>query len=143
MSMIPRPEHPFPQMERENWLNLNGEWDFAFDFGKSGRDREFYKNGGYKHCKGCGKLFKMHKNEPGRLYCKDCGRSYNKSEFKTMKCIDCGTDFVVSVLNTKTCRCEECYREYRRKYKAEKEKERRARLKEAVDSAIFKGTIEN
>lgn len=47
MSMIPRPEHPFPQMERENWLNLNGDWDFAFDFGKSGRDREFYKNGEY------------------------------------------------------------------------------------------------
>lgn len=47
MSSMPRPEHPFPQMERENWLNLNGEWDFAFDFGKSGREREFYKKGTY------------------------------------------------------------------------------------------------
>lgn len=47
MSTIPRPEHPFPQMERENWMNLNGEWDFAFDFGKSGRDRNFQKNGTY------------------------------------------------------------------------------------------------
>ena len=44
---IPRPEHPNPMMERENWLNLNGEWDFAFDLGKSGRDREFFKNGVY------------------------------------------------------------------------------------------------
>lgn len=43
MMTIPRPEHPQPQMERENWMNLNGEWDFAFDFGNSGIEREFYK----------------------------------------------------------------------------------------------------
>ena len=39
---MPRPEHPFPQMERANWQNLNGEWNFAFDFGKSGADRKWY-----------------------------------------------------------------------------------------------------
>ena len=38
---IPRPEHPFPQMERENWMNLNGTWDFEFDFGVSGLERGF------------------------------------------------------------------------------------------------------
>ncbi len=32
---IPRAEHPNPQLERKNWLNLNGEWDFEFDFGNS------------------------------------------------------------------------------------------------------------
>ncbi len=32
---IPRKEFPNPQFERENWLNLNGEWDFEFDFGVS------------------------------------------------------------------------------------------------------------
>lgn len=32
---IPRAEHPNPQAERKNWLNLNGEWDFEFDFGNS------------------------------------------------------------------------------------------------------------
>ncbi len=32
---IPRPEHPNPQFERNNWINLNGEWDFEFDFGNS------------------------------------------------------------------------------------------------------------
>ena len=26
---IPRPEYPFPQMERAEWLNLNGVWEFA------------------------------------------------------------------------------------------------------------------
>lgn len=26
---VPRPEHPFPQMVRAEWLNLNGVWEFA------------------------------------------------------------------------------------------------------------------
>ena len=26
---VPRPEHPMPQMVRAEWLNLNGEWQFA------------------------------------------------------------------------------------------------------------------
>lgn len=34
---IPRPEHPRPQFERTDWINLNGEWTFDFDFGASGR----------------------------------------------------------------------------------------------------------
>jgi len=40
---IPRPEHPNPQSERENWVNLNGEWEFELDRGVSGRDRKFYE----------------------------------------------------------------------------------------------------
>ena len=43
MNTIPRPEHPQPQMRRDNWMNLNGEWDFAFDFGDSGVARKFYE----------------------------------------------------------------------------------------------------
>jgi beta-galactosidase/beta-glucuronidase len=39
---IPRPEHPRPQFERANWLNLNGEWNFAFDFGESGLERGWH-----------------------------------------------------------------------------------------------------
>lgn len=37
--MIPRPEHPKPQFQRESWQNLNGEWEFAFDHGVSGLAR--------------------------------------------------------------------------------------------------------
>jgi len=37
-----RMEHPNPQFERESWINLNGKWRFAFDFGKSGIDRKMY-----------------------------------------------------------------------------------------------------
>ena len=33
---IPRPEYPKPQFERENWLNLNGVWQFEIDNGRSG-----------------------------------------------------------------------------------------------------------
>ena len=35
---IPRPEYPRPQFVRENWLNLNGEWEFAFDDANKGRE---------------------------------------------------------------------------------------------------------
>lgn len=41
MTQIPRPEHPQPQMKREHWKNLNGEWDFSFDFGCSGIDQKW------------------------------------------------------------------------------------------------------
>ena len=43
MNTMPRPEHPLPQWERSTWKNLNGEWDFSFDCGKSGVDRCFYE----------------------------------------------------------------------------------------------------
>ena len=43
--MIPRHEHPRPQFERESWQNLNGAWNFAFDFGDSGIERKMYENG--------------------------------------------------------------------------------------------------
>lgn len=43
MENIPRIEHPNPQMERETWMNLNGPWDFKFDFGASGIDRKYYE----------------------------------------------------------------------------------------------------
>ncbi|MCR4614943.1 MAG: beta galactosidase jelly roll domain-containing protein [Clostridiales bacterium] len=41
---IPRPEHPRPQFVRGTWMNLNGKWDFLFDFGNSGRDRQLWKD---------------------------------------------------------------------------------------------------
>jgi beta-galactosidase/beta-glucuronidase len=41
---IPRAEYPRPQFVRERWLNLNGEWEFEFDFSKSGLERKFYES---------------------------------------------------------------------------------------------------
>ena len=43
--MIYRTEHPKPQFMRENWLNLNGEWQFEIDNSNSGTDRKFFENG--------------------------------------------------------------------------------------------------
>ena len=43
MVTIPRPEHPQPQMRRERWTNLNGEWSFYIDYGDSGKDRKLYQ----------------------------------------------------------------------------------------------------
>ncbi len=39
MNIIPRPEHPEPQWERKNWVNLNGTWEFEIDCGCSGEER--------------------------------------------------------------------------------------------------------
>ena len=39
MNSIPRSEHPKPQFRRESWLNLNGEWGFEIDNGRSGKAR--------------------------------------------------------------------------------------------------------
>ncbi len=45
---IPRPEHPRPQFERVDWLNLNGAWTFAFDFGRSGAQSGFADSQGFE-----------------------------------------------------------------------------------------------
>ena len=39
---IPRPEHPNPQFERKEWLNLNGLWEFQLDMSRSGIERKIY-----------------------------------------------------------------------------------------------------
>ena len=41
MTVIPRSEHPRPDFERDNWMCLNGEWDFSFDFSNSGLERNY------------------------------------------------------------------------------------------------------
>ena len=42
--MIPRNEHPNPNFKRADYEILNGEWNFEFDFGNSGINREMFKN---------------------------------------------------------------------------------------------------
>ena len=44
---IPRPEYPRPQFVRERWINLNGEWTFALDPGKSGHERSLPHSHGF------------------------------------------------------------------------------------------------
>lgn len=39
---IPRPEYPRPQFVRDSFINLNGQWEFEFDFGNSGKERKMF-----------------------------------------------------------------------------------------------------
>lgn len=41
MMKIIKKEYPRPQFERENWINLNGEWSCAFDFSRSGEAKDW------------------------------------------------------------------------------------------------------
>lgn len=41
--MIPRNEYPRPNLVRNDWINLNGEWDFEIDNAKCGIEKEYFK----------------------------------------------------------------------------------------------------
>lgn len=43
MSGIPHPEHPSPTCRRDDWLCLNGDWEFESDRGDSGLERGLLK----------------------------------------------------------------------------------------------------
>ena len=36
---VPRPEHPRPDLQRDNWATLNGEWQFEIDKAADGESR--------------------------------------------------------------------------------------------------------
>ena len=42
MNNIPRCEHPRPDRMREDWINLNGQWDFEIDNNKVGVEKKFF-----------------------------------------------------------------------------------------------------
>ncbi len=41
-SAVPRAEHPRPDFERPQWLNLNGAWEFCFDAEDAGIGQEWF-----------------------------------------------------------------------------------------------------
>lgn len=45
-TFTPRNEYPRPQLVRENWLNLNGEWQFEIDNAMCGEEKGFFKRDG-------------------------------------------------------------------------------------------------
>ena len=45
LNQIPRKEYPRPHFNREDWLNLNGEWNFAFDEANIGEREKWYESG--------------------------------------------------------------------------------------------------
>lgn len=81
-----------------------------------------YKGEKFIECAECGVLLRKKTN--ATKYCPSC-RGYQPIQFKTLTCLDCGKEFVVSG-NVKNCkRCEHCqkekrliqYREYNKKRK--------------------------
>lgn len=46
---IPRPEHPRPDFQRDDWLNLNGKWAFDFDPDAVGESEKWYSRGGHNY----------------------------------------------------------------------------------------------
>lgn len=47
MYAVPRAEYPRPQFERKDWVNLNGDWTYAFDFVGSGMEKKFHESRGF------------------------------------------------------------------------------------------------
>lgn len=46
-AQIPRAEYPRPQFERQDWVNLNGEWSYTFDFVGSGMEKKLNESKGF------------------------------------------------------------------------------------------------
>ena len=81
-----------------------------------------WKNGGYKECKCCGRLFKAKTNAQ---YCKQCSPKYKPKETKTITCVDCGMSFITNGIVKNKCRCDDCQEKHIRKLKTEKQREYR------------------
>ena len=81
-----------------------------------------WKNGnkGYDRCEFCGRVIKQYKSHP-RRFCKECTEVIGdiSDDIKVIQCIDCGKIVYVPLLNTKTCRCEECQNEANKRTKRE------------------------
>lgn len=110
---------------------------FISDFRELGYEYLAYLGQNFIHCSECGILVRGNTNGT-KTHCSNCV-GYKPMGSKSIVCADCGITFEVNSKDSKTCRCKECYTQYRRKYKAEKERERRgSRMPDAdVDSAIL------
>lgn len=60
-----------------------------------------------------------------------------KPSTKIIQCVDCGEWFEVNVKDNETCRCNECYSEYRKLYYREKKREQRLKLKMSTAQNVF------
>lgn len=64
----------------------------------------------FRRCVTCGKWIRVNKQD--RRLCRDCSNISNaqveKDFFRTVTCVDCGKTLYVPILDTKTCRCEDC-----------------------------------
>lgn len=82
----------------------------------------------FRRCVSCGVW--MRKNKQDKRLCAECTKKSNLEEekdvYKTIRCVDCGKQVYIHVLNTKTCRCDECKDKYRKNYMKELMKDKRS-----------------
>lgn len=87
---------------------------FVSDFRELGYEYLFFKGKNYFRCAECGILTKKTADNKG-LYCKNCA-TQDPPGFKRIKCIDCGTEFLIPVSNRRTIRCGTCESWHRKEY---------------------------
>lgn len=109
-------------------LDENNYYELAYTY------LNWKNSGGFKKCKGCGKLFRVKHNAIGKnannkyeqpkesLYCRNCSPKYEPKykgkddtaldyEAKKIVCIDCGDEvYLDNPMSGRTRRCEECQR---------------------------------
>lgn len=105
----------FIDNDNEAVLNLNEDHctELAYEY------LNWKNNGvGYDRCELCSKAIKQSKRNPKR-FCKECtGIVGNVPDgLKVKRCVDCDEIMYTSIMNTKTCRCENCQNEATRKAK--------------------------
>lgn len=88
----------------------------------------------YKRCSRCGKLFLSASSR--KKLCAACVE-YQPIKEKTVKCVDCGKDFLINSKDNNTHRCDECYKKYRKKYYREN-KQKQREIKVDVHSTILR-----
>ena len=82
-----------------------------------------YTGENFIRCVKCGALVKP--KTTWQKYCVKC-QKYSPINIKTITCIDCGKEVEVDGIVKNKKRCDECQREYIKKY----DRERKAKLKE-------------
>lgn len=73
----------------------------------------------FRRCVGCNCWMK--KDSKDRRLCKECSDKevQGSNSVKMVQCVDCGQSVYVSIFDSQTDRCEDCYSVYRRKQKTE------------------------
>lgn len=79
---------------------------FISDFRELGYEYLKYKGENFIRCAECGILTRGNKNGT-KKYCKDCA-AYTPQKSKTIICVDCGKEVIVSGSSKKIVRCSEC-----------------------------------
>lgn len=91
---------------RVTFIDDGDEELFISDFRELGYEYLKYKGENFIRCAECEILTRGNKNGTKR-YCKDCA-AYTPQKSKTIICVDCGKEIVISGNNKRTIRCDNC-----------------------------------